>query len=433
MSPFSSALERMGRRLVGPYPRHDLVAGLTTAVMLIPQGMAYAMLAGLPPIVGLYASTVPLVVYSLTGSSRVLAVGPVAMVSLLVASALTPMADAGPSAYVAHAAVLAGLVGLIQLVLGLLRGGSVVKFLSHPVISGFTSAAALIIGFSQLGHLLGVSIARSHHLHTIAWAAIRDAAQINLVTLGLGLASIAALFALKRWRPEWPRALVVVASTTAIAWALKLPQEVLSTIGEVPPGLPAFALPSVELTSVRALVPAAIIISLVAFMESISVAKAFAARTRHVVDANRELVGLGLANIATALFAGYPVTGGFSRTAVNAQAGARTTRAGFVAAAVVVVTLVVLTDLLFFLPKTVLAAVIMTAVFGLVDVAEPRRLWRTDRPQFGLLLLTFVATLSLGIEQGIGVGIGASVLLTLGRRWRRGATARRLRRGRAAP
>ena len=392
------------------HAREDVAAGLTTAVMLIPQAMAYAMLAGLPPIIGLYASTLPLVVYSLMGSSRELAVGPVAMVSLMVATALTPLAEAGSESYVALAVVLALLVGVIQTAMGVLRAGFLVNFLSHPVVSGFTSAAALIIGFSQLTHLLGFKIPRSHHVHTILLTALEKIGEVNMPTILIGAVSIAALMILKKVAPKWPRALIVVVVTTLAVWGFDLPRYGVKIVGEVPAGLPALAMPELDGGVVSQLLPTAILISLVGFMESISVAKAFASRRRYEIDANQELVGLGLANVVGGLFRGYPVTGGFSRTAVNAQAGARSGVAGLVTAGVVIVTLLLLTDLFYFLPKATLAAVIMTAVFGLVDVDEVKHLWHVDRADLTLLVLTFLSTLTLGIEPGIGIGVGASLL-----------------------
>ena len=387
--------------------RSDLAAGITTAVMLVPQAMAYAMLAGLPAIVGLYASAVPLALYALLGSSRHLAVGPVAMVSLLVASGVGALAPAGSPEYIGYAIVLAGLVGVLQLAMGVLRAGFLVNFLSHPVVSGFTSAAALIIGFSQLTHLLGVELPRSHHIHSVAAAAFAAFDQIDLATVLIGVGSTAMLLALKRWRPRIPRALVAVVVGSVAVWGLGLE---IATVGDVPGGFPVPAFPSLELAAVVDLLPIAITIALVAFMESISVAKAFARRDRYDIDANRELVGLGAANLGSALFGGYPVTGGFSRTAVNAQAGAKTSLASLITAVVVAATLVFLTPLFFYLPKAVLAAIIMTAVFGLIDLAEVRHLWRIKRSDLALLLLTFFATLSLGIEIGIATGIGASLL-----------------------
>ncbi len=390
--------------------RADVSAGLTTAVMLVPQAMAYAMLAGLPPIVGLYASSVPIILYALLGSSRELAVGPVAMVSLLVATALAPVAEAGSPQYVGLAVVLAALVGAIQLGMGLMRAGFLVNFLSHPVVSGFTSAAALIIGLSQLEHLLGVNIPRSHHIHTIVLTAVEKLGEIQPHTLLIGALSIAVLVMLKRRAPKLPRALIVVAAGTIAVWAFGLADAGVAIVGEVPAGLPMPSIPSFQADTLTALLPTAVVIALVGFMESVSVAKAFARRSRYDIEPNDELIGLGAANLGAAVFGGYPVTGGFSRTAVNAQAGARTPMAGIVTAVVVMGTLVFLTDLFHDLPKAVLASVIMTAVFGLIDVAEIKHLWAVDRADLALLLLTFGATLTLGIEAGIGLGVGASLL-----------------------
>jgi SulP family sulfate permease len=393
----------------GAHFKGDLTAGFTTAVMLVPQGMAYAMLAGLPPIVGLYASTVPLVVYALLGHSRQLAVGPVAMVSLMVAAAVGGMAEQGTPAYLGYAILLAAMVGVFQLVMGVARMGILTNFLSHPVVSGFTSAAALIIGFSQLKHLLGLQIPRSHQVHAILHGAASRLGEVEPVTLLIGGASIATLILLKRWKPTFPAALVVVALSTLAVWALRLDLRGVAIVGTVPDGFPRPTLPGLDLAAIRELLPIAVAISLVGFMESISVARAVARRHRYDVDANRELVGLGAANIASALFGGYPVTGGFSRTAVNDQAGARTGLASIITAAVIAVILLLLTPLFYYLPKAVLAAIIMVAVFGLVDLHEVRHLWRVKRGDLVLLLVTFAATLTLGIEEGIMVGVGTSL------------------------
>ena len=390
--------------------RADVSAGITTAVMLIPQAMAYAMLAGLPPIVGLYASTIPLVLYALFGSSRELAVGPVAMDSLLVATTLAPIAVAGSSEYVGLAVLLALMVGVIAMGLGLARAGFLVNLLSRPVVSGFTSAAALIIGLSQLQHLLGVELPRSQQVFAILGAAVRSLGEIHPYTLAIGVGSIVALVVLRRYAPKVPRGLVVVAATTVLVWAFDLDVGGVAVVGEVPAGLPAPSIPSVDLGMVTELAPAAFVIALVGFMEAVSVAKAYAGRRGYEISPNQELIGIGAANVGAALVGGYPVTGGFSRTAVNAQAGARTPLAGLVTSGVVVGTLLFLTPLFHFLPKAVLAAVIMTAVFGLIDLQQVRHLWRVDRADLVLLMLTFVATLVLGIQTGISLGVVASLL-----------------------
>jgi len=393
--------------------RADLTAGLTTAVMLVPQAMAYAMLAGLPPIVGLYASTLPLLVYSVFGTSRQLAVGPVAMVSLLVAAGVGALAPHGSPQYIAYAVLLAAMVGGIQLAMGVARMGFLVNFLSHPVVSGFTSAAALIIGFSQLKHLLGLEIPRSHHVHQILLSAVAKIDEVHLVTLAIGAAAVLLLLLAKRIRPLFPSALLVVVLGTAAVGLLRLDLHGVAIVAHVPEGLPSLALPAFDPQAIRQLLPIAITIALVGFMESISVAKAFARRSHYDVDANKELVGLGLANLFGSVVGAYPVTGGFSRTAVNAQAGARSGLAGIITAALVALTLLLLTPLFFYLPKAVLAAIIMVAVFGLVDVREVRHLYKVKRSDLGMLLVTFTATLALGIEEGILVGVGTSLLLVI--------------------
>jgi len=407
--PLFSQLSRYDRTDL----RGDLSAGLTVGVMLIPQGMAYALIAGLPPIYGLYASLAPLVVYALFGSSRQLAVGPVAMVSLLVATAVGPLAQGDAALYLGLAVLLSLLVGLLQFVLGLARFGFLVNFLSHPVLSGFTSAAALIIGFSQLKHLLGIDLPRSHHIHEILWTAAGKIGAIDPVTVALGVGSMVLLIALRTLLPSIPGALVAVFATTALVWAGNLNEMGVAIVGSVPGGLPGFSVPPLEWNSIQALMPSALAIGLVGFMESIAVAKVYASRHRYEVDANQELIGLGLSNIVGAFFKAYPTTGGFSRTAVNDDAGAKTNLAAVVSAGIIALTLLVLTPLFYYLPKAVLAAIVMVAVFGLIEWEEARTLWKTDRRDFGLMMLTFVATLTLGIEQGILTGVIASLVVMI--------------------
>jgi SulP family sulfate permease len=388
----------------------DLSAGLTVGVMLIPQGMAYALIAGLPPIYGLYAALVPLVAYALFGTSRQLAVGPVAMVSLLVAASVGPIAGGDTEQYIALTLMISVMVGLFQFILGVARFGFLVNFLSHPVLSGFTSAAALIIGLSQLKHLLGVDIPRSNYIHEILASAYAKMGAIDPTTLALGLGSIALLVVLKRWKKAFPGALVAVVLTTAAVWAFGLHQDGVAIVGDVPRGLPDFFVPSFELDTIQSLIPATLTIALVGFMESIAVAKVYASRHRYEVDANKELIGLGLANLFGAFFRAYPTTGGFSRTAVNDQAGAQTNLAGLFSAVVIALTLLLLTPLFYYMPKAVLAAIVMVAVFGLIDIEEARYLWRVDRKDFGLMMLTAAATLALGIEEGILVGVIVSLI-----------------------
>lgn len=393
----------------------DLAAGLTVAVMLIPQGMAYAMLAGLPPVVGLYASTVPLIVYALFGSSRQLAVGPVAIVSLLTLSGVSALAEPGSARFIALAAVLALMSGVIQLLLGLVKAGFVVNFLSHAVISGFTSAAAIIIGLSQLETLLGVDLRSGHSVFGLVREAATRLDEVNAYTLLIGVASIAALVVAKRWAPRLPAALGVLALATLATWGLGLHDRGVAIVGAVPSGLPAPSLPSMDIGVLSALLTTALAVSFVGFMESFAVAKSIATREKYSIDANRELKGLGLANVAAGVFSGYPVTGGFSRSAVNYQAGARTGLASIITAGLILLTVLAFTSLFQFLPRVVLAAVVIVAVYGLIEVREALHLFRLKTIDGWTLVVTFVATLVLGIETGILVGVAFSLLVFI---WR---------------
>ena len=392
----------------------DLSAGLTVGVMLIPQGMAYAMIAGLPPIYGLYASTIPLILYAIFGTSRQLAVGPVAMVSLLTAAGIGAMAEGGTETYIALAIALALMVGVIQFLLGVFRLGFLVNFLSHPVISGFTSAAALIIGLSQLKHLLGVPIARSHHVHEIIIQAVEQFGAINWMTFAVGIGGILIIMGVKRINKAIPGPLLAVLFGILAVWGLGLTERGVQIVGTVPEGLPSVVMPQFDMESFQGLLPIALTISLVGFMESIAVAKAIQAKHRNYkVIPNQELIGLGVANIGGAFFQSYPVTGGFSRTAVNDQAGAKTGMASIISAVLIILTLLFLTPLFYFLPKAILASVIMVAVFGLIDYKEAIHLWKSNRTDFVMLIVTFLATLSLGIEQGIGVGVILSLVMVI--------------------
>ena len=392
----------------------DLSAGLTVGVMLIPQGMAYAMIAGLPPIYGLYASTLPLIVYALLGTSRQLAVGPVAMVSLLTAAGVGALAEGGTEAYLQMAILLALLVGGIQFLLGVFRLGFLVNFLSHPVISGFTSAAALIIGLSQLKHLLGIPLGRSHHIHEILIEAGQRIGELHWPTFLIGLGGIGLILLVKKVSRAIPGPLLAVVFGILAVWLFGLSGEGVKIVGTVPQGLPSFELPAFSWGTTGALMPIALTIALVSFMESIAVAKAIQAKHKNYkVIPNQELIALGLANVGGSFFQAYPTTGGFSRTAVNDQAGARTGLAAIISAALILLTLLFLTPLFYYLPQAILASVIMVAVFGLIDIKEAVHLWHANRTDFFMLIVTFLATLSLGIEQGIGVGVVLSLVMVI--------------------
>ncbi len=424
--PLVGVLRRYDRRDL-PY---DLNAGLITAVMLVPQAMAYALLAGLPPVTGLYAATIPLIVYAAFGSSRQLAVGPVAIVSLMTLTAVSAFAEPGSAAFVLLAALLMALVGAVQLALGLARAGYLATFLSHAVVSGFTSAAALVIGLSQLKHLLGFDLARDASVAGLLVEAATRFGEAHGPTVAIGLAGIALLLGVRRISRRIPGPLLLVVTASVVTWAFGLHERGVAIVGDVPAGLPGFALPgfgggappaglhdpSLGLGAAAAgLAPAAVAIAAIAFVESVAVARALAARHRQKIDADRELVGLGLANLVGSAFRGYPVTGGFSRSAVNDQAGARTQLAGLITAGLVLVALAFLTDLFRYLPNAVLASIVMVAVAGLVDLATPRRLWSVKRIDAITLGVTFVATLSMGIETGILIGVATSLLVFVAR------------------
>ncbi len=410
----------------------DVVAGLIVAIMLVPQGMAYALLAGLPPEAGLYASILPLLMYSVFGSSRVLAVGPVAIVSLMVAAVAGDLAEVGAPQYSAVALILALMSGSFLLLMGIIRLGFLVNFMSHPVISGFTSAAALVIGFSQLKHLLGVSLPRTHHVHEILTATVQRAADINAATLMIGAGSIAVLLfcagpleRILRNRNLAPTAVNVVTKSgplfavvlfTSLVWALRLDTKLgVRVIGDIPSGLPPFSPVPWDSGLWWELIPAAFLISVVGFIESVSVAKSLASKRRQRIDANRELVGLGAANIGAAYTGGYPVTGGFSRSVVNFTAGANTPLASLCTAGLVLLTVLILTPLFYYLPNAVLAAIIVVAVVQLLDIKTLRHAWRYSRADAAALIMTFISVLAVGIELGIVFGIVASLVMYL---WR---------------
>jgi SulP family sulfate permease len=528
----------------GDSVKADLIAGITVALVLIPQSMAYAQLAGMPAYYGLYAAFLPIAIAALWGSSNQLSTAPVAVVALLTASALEPLARAGSAEYIVYAVLLALSVGAIQLVLGLLRLGVIVNFLSHPVVVGFTNAAAIIIGLSQLNKLFGVSLPKSEHFLVDIYGVLRQLPETHMPTLVMGLVALGIMWAMKRRLPKWPNVLVAVSITTLVSWAVdfegkralpvaalksataqqlvvdyraykadaevtrqaldelkrflaekgktlpalesiqlvrdvdvlayqageqeKISNELLrqlrampfelagdalypagqrprgmagdgrvwrlkkidgdrlilvaggEVVGSVPAGLPSFALPAFDLGRLLELFSAALVIAMVGFMESISVAKAIAAKTRQRIEPNQELIGQGLGNLASGFSGAFPVAGGFSRTAVNMNAGARTGLASVVTAVMILVALLYLTPLLYHLPQAVLAAIIMMAVVGLINFPAMRHAWAAHRHDGIAAWVTFVATLLVApnLDHGILIGAGVAILLFLYRRMR---------------
>jgi SulP family sulfate permease len=393
--------------------RGDAVAGLTVGAILVPQGMAYAVIAGMPPIYGLYAGLLPLLAYPLLGTSRQLAVGPIAIDMLIVAAGVGALAAPGSARYVTLTIALAAGVGFMQIGMSALRLGFIADLLARPVISGFTSAAALIIGFSQLGNLLGVDLPRSEFVHVLVREAVQRAGEVHGPSLALGLGCLALIAALRRWKPSAPDALVVTVLGTLLTWALELEAWGVAVIGSIPTGLPAPAWPLVSPGDLRDLLPTVLTLALVQFMSVASLGRVFAARHGYAVRPNRELLAVGAANALGSVFRALPVSGSFSRSAVNDRAGARSPLANVAAALVVVLTLLVLTPLFYYLPYPALAAIIIMAAVGLVDVSELRALYYAKRRDGLLAVFTALTTLVVGIQEGLLLGVAASVLLVL--------------------
>ena len=390
----------------------DIIAGITVALVLVPQSMAYAQLAGLEPYYGLYASFLPGIVAALFGSSRQLATGPVAVVSLMTAATLEPMVSDGAT-YISYAILLSFLVGLFQLMLGLFRLGVLVNFLSHPVVVGFTNAAAIIIATSQLGKLFGVSVTNGNYHYETVWNVIVAAAdQTHFYTLLMGLTSLAIMFALKKFYPRLPNVMIAVVVATLISWLAGFEATGGQVVGKIPQGLPVPKMPAFDLSVMLQLLSSAVIISLIGFMEAISVAKAIAARTRQRLDPNQELIGQGLGNLTGSFFQSYPVSGSFSRSAVNQIAGAITGFSAVVTGLIVAATLLLLTPLLYHLPQATLAAVIIMAVINLFKVAPILYAWRVQKHDGIVAVVAFALTLILAPE--LEWGILAGLIMSLG-------------------
>lgn len=390
----------------------DLAAGLTVGVMLIPQGMAYSMIAGLPPVYGLYAALVPILVYALLGTSRQLSVGPVAMDSLFVAATVSVMAIPGSPHYIELAIALALMMGAAQLLFGLIRLGFLVNFLSKPVIVGFTSAAALVILFNQFGNLLGINLIQTNQLHILLADFYEKISTVHFYTFVFAIAGITFIMILKRIQKKIPAGLILVFLATLITYFFQLDQSGIQIVKEVPAGFPEAAVPNFSWVEFKALLPAAIALALIAFMEAYTVSKTIEEKKGvQEVDANKELIALGSANVVGSFFSAFPVTGGFSRTAVNNEAGAKTPLAGVIAAVVILLALLFLTDLFYYLPKVSLAVLILVAVIGLIDLKSPRHWWRTDTLEFLMYAVTLLATLFIGIQQGIFIGVILSLIV----------------------
>jgi len=407
---------------------NDLIAAVIVTIMLIPQSLAYALLAGLPPEAGIYASIVPIILYAVFGTSRALAVGPVAVVSLMTAAAVGQVAAQGTAGYTIAALTLAALSGGMLLILGVFRLGFLANFLSHPVIAGFISASGILIAASQLKHVLGID-AHGHTLPDLVGSLAAHVGDTNPVTLAIGVLATGFLFWVRKGLKPALKALglssgladfatkagpvVAVVATTVAVWAFGLVDQGVRIVGEVPQSLPPLTLPSFDPALLRDLFVPALLISVIGFVESISVAQTLAAKRRQKVDPDQELIGLGMANIGAAFTGGYPVTGGFSRSVVNYDAGAATPAAGAFTAVGLAIAAVALTPLIYFLPKATLAATIIVAVLSLVDLSVLKRAWDYSKSDFAAVAATIVLTLGFGVEVGVTAGVAISIALHL--------------------
>ncbi len=392
------------------YLKGDLMSGITVAVMLVPQGMAYALLAGLPPIYGLYASIVPLFLYAIFGTSRQLSVGPVALVSLLVLAGVGEFAETGTQAFVGMAIATAFIAGVIQILLGAFRLGFLINFLAHPVIAGFTSAAAFIIGFSQLKNLLGIDLPRSNFIHEIIASAAQNISQVHWPTMLLSFGGLAFILIAKSIKKSFPGAIFAVIISTGIVFFLGLQEAGVSIVGEVPRGLPPVSVPEINGRLIVDLLPLALTICLVSFIESLAIAKTIESRHKNYrVIPNQELIALGITKIGGAFFQSYPTTGSFTRSAINDDSGAQTGVSSMISAVLIALTLLFLTPLFFYMPKAILASIIVAAVVNLMDYREAIHLWHTNRTDFMTMIVTFIATMTLGIQNGVLTGVVLSL------------------------
>ena len=405
---------------------NDLIAAVIVTIMLVPQSLAYALLAGLPPEAGIYASIVPIIFYAIFGTSRALAVGPVAVVSLMTAAAIGNVAETGTMGYAAAALTLAFLSGAMLLTMGVLRLGFVANFLSHPVIAGFITASGILIASSQIGHILGVKT-EGHTLPDILGSLVHGLGSTNWITVAIGVPATAFLFwvrkglkPLLRSKGVGPRLadvltkagpVAAVVVTTLAVWAFGLADKGVKIVGDVPQSLPPFTLPDFSPSLVMQLVIPALLISVIGFVESISVVQTLAAKKRQRIDPDQELIGLGAANLGAAFTGGYPVTGGFARSVVNFDAGAETPAAGAFTAVGLAIAAVALTPLVFFLPKATLAATIIVAVLSLVDFSILKRSWIYSKDDFIAVAATILLTLALGVETGVSAGVLLSLIL----------------------
>ncbi|MFO7798357.1 SulP family inorganic anion transporter [Rhodohalobacter sp.] len=391
----------------------DLKSGATVGVIEIPQAMAYAVIAGLSPIYGLYGSLIPLLIYPLFGTSRHLALGIVATDMIIIASGASMVAEPGTDKYVTAVLLLTMLVGLVHIAMSLFRMGFLVNFLSKPVIYGFMVAAPIIIGFSQMGNLMGIELERTQYVGVLALQIIDQIEMINPVALSIGGAGLILLFVLQKINPLFPRALLLIAGCGVAVWFFNLERYNVDVIGVVPAGLPSFELHEFTREDVRLLLPTVTTLVLIQLMAIMSLGKTFGNKYKYPIDPNKEFFALGMANFVGSFFQSPPMSGSFSRTAVSDQAGTRTPMSNVVTAVIIGLTLLFLTPLFYFVPMPALAAVIIAATISLLDLSELRYLFKTKRSEAYIAIFTFLCTLLIGIQEGILLGIGASLFSVL--------------------
>ncbi|MBL8269628.1 sulfate permease [Steroidobacter sp.] len=401
-----------GTALYGKFElRTEVMAGLTVAALLVPQGIAYALLAGLPPVMGLYASMLPMILYALTGSGRQNSVGPVTVDSLMLVLGLSTIATAGTATYIALAILLTAVIGVSQLAMGALRLGFLVNFLSYPVLAGFTSAIAIITALGQLHHLLGIPQQQFPFLYEALFDVASRAGEANLATLAIGASCILLLLGFTKLSPKAPGPLTMVVMCTLLSFIFGLGEHGVKVLGEVPRGLPHLAVPEFDWAQIKQLLPLALTMALVGFSQTVSVGKSLGNKYGYDIDANRELAALGLANVSSSVSQGYVVSGSLGRSALNATAGARTPLAAIVTAFCVLLTALFFTPLFRYLPDVTLAAILVVSSLRLIDMREIRYLFNVKITEGLLLVFTFLATLIFGIMPGLLAGIVASILL----------------------
>lgn len=395
--------------------RHDLTAGLVVGVMLIPQGMAYAMIAGLPPVYGLYAAIFPSLLYTLFGSSRHVSVGPVAMDSLILFAGVSAIAAVGSESYMAIVIALTAFVGLIQLSMGVFRLGFLANFLSKPVILGFTFAAAVIIAIKQVKYLLKVEPVSAQYFFDELIFHLINIGKVHQPTLLLSAIALIALWISKKMAGKFPMSLVLVILGTVLSYFIGFDRFGIDLVGVLPEGLPSFSIPQWDSFPMKRLLPLAFTLALMGFVEIYSIGQRLQSRHKgeYEIDANKELIGIGLGNLVGSFFKSFPTTAGFSRSAVNEAAGAQTGVASLISILVIILSLLFLMPAFRYLPEALLGAIIFVAVLGLIDMKQARSIWKNDKYDFAMLLASFAGTLILGIEWGIGVGILLSLVVLI--------------------